>query len=689
MAQLKPLSSKRTATNSTEKMPEDKQDTEANAVSESVTEPGMSKISMEPAKTDPAPSLADKPKTKTSWRNRWSNLRTPYKAGLIALAVILLLLLVSGTVLALSVRSLIPPMQATADSVKATMASLQNRDLVETKANLELTRQNLQTSKARYQRMGWLNYVPLARNYYLDGSAAIEAGERSIEAGELLVNAIEPYADLLGLVADGETEAASETAEDRIVFVVQTLDAIAPQLDEISDKLSEADEALSRINPNRYPEQIAGRQIRSNIILVQNSLDSAAQSLSEARPLIALLPELLGQEEEKLYMLLFQNDGEIRPTGGFMTAYAYIRVNKGQITPLDSYDIYDLDARWGRTLPAPPPIRKYLPLVNNWNLRDMNLSPDLKVSMDTFTEHYRDIPGAPQFDGIIVMDTALPVAILEIIGPVGVGGWGNFSAEIDQRCDCPQVVYALESIISTPGYAIREDRKAVLGPLMHSLLANAMGSPKALWPQLLNAGIASIKEKHVMFYFSEDENQLLAEAMNAAGRIVEFDGDYLHVNDSNFGGAKSDLFIERSVEEEIELSGDGKVSKTVTLTYNNPFPPSNCNLEAGQLCLNGVYRDWVRLYVPLGATLLEVIGSEVEAETSEDLGKTVFEAFFTMRPQSSSKLVFRYELPGTYSTPYPYLIQKQPGKDVITHEIIFNGKPHTIELASDTRVDLD
>lgn len=679
MAELKPLHPLKDDSNSTTP------DSTPKAISLSDEQPiGLTKLKLSDTGTPANPTETTSTPTNAKPKRKF---RVP-KGVLIGLAVILLLLVVAGGALALTARSLVPPFQATVQSARETMASIQNKNLIEAKAKLNDTKTNLSRSRDQYGKLGWLNFIPLARSYYQDGNNALEAASKSLEAGEMFVAAIEPYADILGLQANGEAQVTAESAEDRIVFVVQTLDAIAPKLDEISGKLNEANEALKKVNPNRYPAEVAGKKIRENIILAQNSLDSAAQSLSEAKPLIALLPELLGQTEEKTYMLLFQNDGEIRPTGGFMTAYAYIKVNKGKITPLDSYNIYDLDARWGRKIPAPEPIKKYLPLVSNWNLRDMNLSPDFKVSMDTFTENYRDIPGVIQFDGIIAMDTELPVSILKIIGPIGVGGWGNFSAENDAHCDCPQVVYALENIISKPTYAIREDRKAVLGPLMHSLLANAMGSPKALWPQLLNAGIAAIKEKHIMFYFSEEKDQLLAEAMNAAGRIVEFEGDYLHINDSNFGGAKGDLFIERNVEEEIELGADGKVSKIVTISYNNPFPASNCNLEAGQLCLNGVYRDWVRLFVPKGATLTELVGSEVEAVTAEDLGKTVFEAFFTMRPQSSSKLVFKYTLPGTYSSPYPYLIQKQPGKDVITHEILFNGKPHTVELAGDVRLDL-
>ncbi len=144
------------------------------------------------------------------------------------------------------------------------------------------------------------------------------------------------------------------------------------------------------------------------------------------------------------------------------------------------------------------------------------------------------------------------------------------------------------------------------------------------------------------------------------------------------------------MEQEIEVSGD-KVTKKVTITYNNPHKGSNCNLEAGELCLNGVYRDYVRLYVPLGSKLTGgVIGSEVKESTFDDLGKTVFDAFFTMRPESSSKLVFSYELPsGLNLKPYRLLIQKQPGLDTVKHAITLNGKPSSLDLIKDTELNLD
>ncbi len=599
------------------------------------------------------------------------------------LALILLLSLAIG-IPAYSMRQ---PLQETANSGRQIVDSIQDQDLAAAQTHLDETKQSLETVDKRYQRLVWLKFVPGLRIYYLDGQHGLNAASHSLQAGQKLITAINPYADLLGFKAKGgQGQVETQTAEERILFLTQTLDAISPQLEEINSDLQKAQEELDQINPNHYPYSIAGKKIRPNITKAQDTFKESQKALSESKPLIELLPQLLGQDEEKIYLLLFQNDGEIRPTGGFLTAYAYIKVHNGKITPLESRDIYHLDARFNKNVEAPPAIKKFLDEYT-WHLRNMNLSPDFKTSMDTFMGHFRDVPGTREVDGVIAIDTQVPVRLLEVLGPVGVGGWGEFSAEIDERWNIPQVVYALENIATRQVGYIREDRKAVLGPLMHSILANAMGSPKHLWPKLLNVGLSSIQEKHLLFYFFDESSQDSAESFQAAGRIRPFDGDYLHINDANFGGAKSNLFVEQSVEQEI-TNNNGQVEKTVTINYNNPHPSSNCDPEAPGLCLNAVLHQWVRLYVPKGAQLIEVIGSETAAAESEDLGKTVFESSFTLRPQSSSKLVFKYRLSGEYSQDLPLMIQKQPGKSNIKHQIIYNGNVYEEEVAGDLKINL-
>ena len=149
------------------------------------------------------------------------------------------------------------------------------------------------------------------------------------------------------------------------------------------------------------------------------------------------------------------------------------------------------------------------------------------------------------------------------------------------------------------------------------------------------------------------------------------------------------MFVEQSVDQEITISDTGEITKKVTVTYKNPHPPSNCNLEAGQLCLNGTLRDFVRLYVPRGSTLVEALGfEEGTSQTSEDLGKTVFEGFFKLQPQSQAKIIFTYKLPlKATGKNYKLLIQKQPGTKTPHYIITTNGEPREeFDLTSDKEI---
>ena len=590
-------------------------------------------------------------------------------------------------------KSFLPDAEMIKQTANELQQSFQDQDLIQTKQKSQQLKDQLMSVNLKYQKYSWLNKFPFLNNYYKDGQSVFNAADHLAESLNTLVISIEPYADLLGFVTSASASADAkqktnqpQTIEDRIIFMAQTLDKISPELDKVASGMEMAQQELDKINVNRYPESIQGKPIRSKIVNLRSAIDESAILLSQAKPLIKLFPELLGNPNSKTYMVLLQNDAELRATGGFMTAYAFLRVTKGKIEPLASYDIYDLDARFRKRVEAPEPIKKYLN-ENYLNLRNINISPDFKVSMDEFYKYYRDL-GLPKIDGIIAIDTQFPVEILKIIGPIGVGGWGNFGPEMDKRCDCPQVVYALEEIADKPVSGTRTGRKAVIGPLMHSMMANAMGSPKHTWPKLLNVGLSAIKEKHLIFYFLEDQTQKVADDFNATGRIKEYSGDYLHINDSNFGGAKTDMFITREVEQEI-TNENGVVSKTVSISYNNPRKGDNCNLEAGQLCLNGTYRDYVRLYVPKGSKLISVVGSEVKESVLEDLNKTVFEAFFTMRPQSQSKIVFKYELPSMDLSVYKMLIQKQPGTKTIKHTITYNGSQINFDLVEDKEITLN
>lgn len=612
--------------------------------------------------------------------------RSLSKTIAIVLAVILLVLGLAASLIVIQARSLIVAVKETEKAARAAYAAGKNQDLLTANQELENVKTKLAETKKRYTALSWTSWIPLAGSYWRDGEHALNAAQAAVEAADILADAIEPYADVLGFKGQGSF--LGGTAEDRIVKAVETFDKLIPQFDAVAEKLTLVNAELTQIDPGRYPFTLKGIRLDSSIRSAQEIAENALFAVTKAKPAIQKIPGFLGVEEERKYMVLFQNDAELRATGGFLTAFAILRVEKGKVFQEKSEDIYALDNKFNSKIPAPEVIRKYLPLVYRQYLRDINLSPDFKVSMDAFSGYYNEIPGEPRIDGIVAVDTRVLKDIVEVLGPIEVPGYGTYSAQTDPRCDCPQIVYELEALADRPLATLRGDRKGVLAPMLQTLLVKAYGSPKQIWPQLLETVIQNIAEKHVLFYMYDPEEQQAAEAINVAGRIHEYDGDYFHLNDTNFAGAKSNMFTDHEVEQILEVASDGSLTKTVTVKYQNPFPPSNCNLEAGELCLNGILRNYVRLYVPKGSELIEAVGSEVGFETKEDLGKTVFEGFFTLQPESQAKLVVKYTLPFKAADSYSLLIQKQPGKRAPKYTLITPKTKEEFNLSSDKELSL-
>ncbi|MBI1872164.1 DUF4012 domain-containing protein, partial [Candidatus Collierbacteria bacterium] len=303
----------------------------------------------------------------------------------VGLAILVLLILGGASAFAAYsfAKSLEGPIKQVAADGNEIITSIQAQDLVAAKTASGKLKTSLAAVKDKYGKIAIFSKIPFAGAYVADGERVLKAATAGSEAVDKLIAAIEPYSDLLGFKTDAKT-VEIKSIEDRIVFLVNTLEKISPQLESISGDLNLVREELDKIDPNRYPETIAGKSVRAKIVGIQETAKSFSAIISQAKPLIDLLPTLLGDPNEKTYMLLFQNDGELRSTGGFLTAYAYLKVSKGKITPLNSYNIYDLDGRFAKNVPAPEPIKKYLN-ESRWNLRNQNMSPDFKISMDRFT----------------------------------------------------------------------------------------------------------------------------------------------------------------------------------------------------------------------------------------------------------------------------------------------------------------
>lgn len=542
--------------------------------------------------------------------------------------------------------------------------------------DIDLTRKHIDDLSKKYaefekesKSVYWATFIP----YVSDFKNGVEAGRYMIAAGDEAVEAIYPYADLIGL-KKGEQNFYEKTAEDRLQTAVLTLDKMLARIDVVAKNIEEAEKRIEKIDPNRYPTKVGKYEVRSEVKQVKDQFDGMATLFVDAKPFLKELPSILGANDEKNYLIIFQNNAERRATGGFLTFYAVFNINKGKIQIKDSSDIYDLDNSIASHPKAPEKILQYHKGVSQFYIRDSNLSPDLVESIKLFNSLYDKSGRKVKYDGIITMDSKVLVDMLKIFGDTQVNGI-NFSANIDKRCDCPQVIYTLFDIVDRPVNYVKVDRKRILGNLMLELFYKAIGfSPSKYWGQLAQTMFVNLDEKHMLLYFTDPAEQKAVEGLNWAGRIKDYDGDYLHINNVNFAGAKSNMFIDEEITSETTFE-NGKVKRHVTIKFKNPYEHSDCNLERGGLCLNATLRNWIRFYVPKGSELEELKGSQTKVQTYDELGKTVFEGFMTVNPKGQAEVTVDYVLPSSITKDnYKLLIQKQPGVEDQTLDIKVGGK---------------
>lgn len=500
----------------------------------------------------------------------------------------------------------------------------------------------------------WLSFIP----YVSDFKNGVEAGSYFIRAGKETIVAITPYADLIGF-KKGEASFIEKSAEDRLQTAVLTLDKVLTKIDPISEDIKQAETRIEKINPGRYPKKIGKFIIRENLVNLKDQLSGLSSLFVDAKPLLKRLPEILGKDGEKTYLILFQNDKELRATGGFLTAYAIFTVKDGKMKIGRSEDIYSLDDSIAVHPQAPKEILTYHKEVSKFNIRDSNLSPDLPSSIDLFNSLYKKSTAKVNYDGIITVDSKILVDMLTIFGDTEASGV-RFSANIDKRCDCPQVLYQLFDMVDRPVNYIKTNRKGILGDLMYALFYKAIGfSPSKYWGTLAQTMFKNLQEKHILVYFIDKDLEQSISKLNFAGKINASQADYLHVNDVNFAGAKSNLFVSESINSVTKKEG-GKTIRELTISYRNPYPHSDCSLERGGLCLNATLRNWLRIYVPQGSKLIKYQGSTKTVQTYDELGKTVFEGFLTVVPEGAAKVIIQYSLPENVDG-NKLLIQKQPG----------------------------
>lgn len=487
------------------------------------------------------------------------------------------------------------------------------------------------------------------------GKEIIEASKKISQAGIEATKLASMYNSLHFNLAGGSETTAAEV-----------LRGSESKLFDVHLQISDAEKILNNIDPGTLPkgEQDKLAEVKEKVSRLKSLLDSVGDMLSIMRGFFS---------GSKKVLILFQNNQELRATGGFIGTYGLVDLKDGTIKSVKVSSIYDLDGQLKKNVIPPEPL---FAVNNKWFMRDSNWFasfPDSAKKASLFFER----EGGETPDLVIALTPELVVRLLRITGPIDMPAYSiKMSSEnfIDQTQFLTSVAY--DKTINNPKAMIAD-----FIPLFLDKLMSAEGDKKIL---VLESLYQLLAEKHILFYARDSKVQAVFHKYNWNGKVLETSSDYLMVNSSNLSGTKTDADIKEEVKLTSDIEPGGAILNTVSITRSNP-------LEKRKEFENLAY---IRVFVPNGSTIISADGfspwpfnprdirkdGDMDPEVSSmelastmhegsrtvvmrEAGKVTFGNWLKLEGGESKTVTIRYRLPFkiTDTSPYELLAQIQPG----------------------------
>lgn len=478
--------------------------------------------------------------------------------------------------------------------------------------------------------------------------------DRTYETVRGLVTAGQELSQTASIMSQAGNGISSQTATD----IVTKLNLLTAYIQNALPHTLAAQAALAKVDSSVVPAQYAAK-----VVKLQSETPAIAASMQEFLKFVHTLTFLLGGESTMRYLALFQNNTELRPTGGFIGSFAEVDMENGAIANmrLPGGGTYDVQGQLDAFVEAP----KALSLINpRWEFQDGNWFPDFPTSakkMQWFYEH----AGGPTTDGVMAVNATFIEKLLDVVGPIEMPKYGI-------TLDSENFIFITEKAVEVDADKTLNTPKAFLGDLAPMLIEKITSADAKTLVKLVVLVEQGLAERDIQVYFRNNDAQKAMQDLGFAGAIQQTHGDYLMVVDANVGGGKTDAVIDQAIDVQVDISESGIITDNLTFTKTH-------HGMANALFTGKNNVDYVRFYAPEGSILLSADGFEpppqklfepsdvplgidddlsivMKGETRDaisgldiwnEFGKTVFGGWMQTAPGETQVVHISYRIPQT------------------------------------------
>ena len=532
-------------------------------------------------------------------------------AGLLLLFVILVAVFAGRDLLVAKATS-----ESAADAARLAAQSAVDGDLAETQANLT----DMITDLERAQAALDTTWVHIAGRFPYAG-VDIRASRSAVDAARDLALA---GGDLLGFLQ----------ADRPPLFSGRRLDPTALAL--LADALDSArtHTAAARTSLGGAPNANIGA-LKENLAL----LDDVSRQMHDGLAGATALTTRLQQTDTDPFrvLILFENEAEMRATGGLMGFFAVLEVDDGvfhlgRVGPIG--DLRSSDASGGMTrVPAPSEyVTRYGGYLANTALwSNVNLSPHFPWVAQVAGDLYTAATGE-HADLIVRLDLTGTGEILVAVLPDSLSG-----LPFDPAMLATDVVFA--SYLRFPR---NQDQNAYLASLVGSVFSTILAAPDMDARRLTGALAEAVRERRLAVFSDDPQIERAFATAGADGSLQPGEPGQVDVVVQNFGSNKLDLFTDTKIDVTVQPTGCVALG-TVSTTLTNAAPPGAALLPAGELGLVG--RWWVNTYLPRSATVSQILvdGEAVAGSIQSERDRPVAAKIVEIAPGESVTVTIRWQ----------------------------------------------
>ncbi|MCD4811060.1 DUF4012 domain-containing protein [bacterium] len=517
------------------------------------------------------------------------------------------------------------------DKLKANISSY---DFDEARSNLDTIENHLGRVKHNTNRLNWI-FVLLNKTNLLSEIDTLFLGlDYAIDSGDDLLAGLEPLAYYIkdfqpAINFDSSTPSTTREYRDYLNNIEENLYLT----NDGTYKLKLANEVISSVVVEYFPQTF-----QDDILNLKSSITEATTSLGSISSISNFLPKILGNTERKRFLILLQNEGEIRSTGGWISSYAIVGIEGGQIRELFVDDIYNADGTLriqNKTFTPPQSLANSLE-ITDYSFSLVNWYPDLYEVLLESETFVNALGKGDDLDGVITIDIAFIQKLLEKWDGIEVPG----ESELITSENLYSKIFKMHEEF-TPGSTTKS---TFLANLANETVTKILSSDFSEYSNIASIFEESLNEKHLQAVFKNNEATQFFDDKNWDGQL---DSKYLSAPisiDWNWGGNKANLYLKKDHSLNIVLD-----EKVITYTYEINV----VNESKKDVYPEGRYENYLRIYIPSGSKVLSIAGIENnEYDIYNENGFKVVGGWFNTDIQDSNTFIIKYKVTksdlGTY-----------------------------------------